>query len=514
MENQAVADVLVSVLAGLYDQILVLDREAIGGQVVHEGNCSELKNYDMWCKEVFVHCYEGDDVTLFLQKISSETIVKALRTEDEYIVEFSVREDEIEYRKSLKAFESKEGNICVCINDITRQYAKEQSRDRIAGESIELAQQAILGTDRLWQNMNEDIYVPVTKVADLLKLSMEADTEGMRSYVQEAITLLETYANAMEEYFAVSAMEKGEELAKEDVIFTADFVMDVKEMAALQTGKKAELILGKSGKKTAGFIGDRLRLLQVLGNALTGMISGSADKAAQATLDFEMMEEATDLLFELSARGEEESFVQNKYIMFVNRLIGYLNGRVRFGADGETVTLSVRIPVQSAQREQLRKAKVQAMAMENVGDGEFAGYRALVADDDEISREIVVSKLKQYGLDVDTVSDGERAMEKLLSSPGRYYQILFSKMSLPKKSGLDMTMELRELTRRDLNDITIVAVTSNPLRDKRLTALEHGMDHHMVLPFNDIELKEMLLRELKDIGPEEAHEKFGFRIIK
>ena len=40
------------------------------------------------------------------------------------------------------------------------------------------------------------------------------------------------------------------------------------------------------------------------------------------------------------------------------------------------------------------------------------------------------------------------------------------------------------------------------------------MDHHLILPFNDIELKEILLRELTDLGPEDLPEKFGFRVVK
>ena len=431
-------------------------------------------------------------------------------------------EDEAVSRKCMKAFECPEENlICVCIVDITQRYVKEQSRDRIARDSIEIAQHACITRDFVWQSMKDGIQLPVSQALEVLEAALKKEDADAKTYVNKAVKLLEKYTNTIDGVFTVSAMEKGEEFAGEDVIFTPDFVNDLRQMAALLAdGITPEISMENNGKRVPGFVSDRLRLKQMLGNALAMMVLESANRTADATLDFVVKKETEneegvfDLLFSVRAKGPEEAMLQAPGMVFVKSLVDCMNGDMQFASENGGTELSFRIPLQYADKETLRDAKKVACVTDGIGMRDFSAFRALVVDDDAIDKEIIVSKLKQYGLYVETATDGEEAMKMLLESPRRYYQIVFMKMSLPKKSGLDLTMELRELTRRDLNDITVVAVTANPARDKRLTALEHGMDHHLILPFNDIELREMLLRELEDIGPEEMPEKFGFRVLK
>ncbi len=522
MDDKMTTDMLLSVMTRLYEQIFLLDNNAVGGMMIHEGNWVNVESFNVWCKDNFEECYEGDDITLFLQKIASESIVEALGCEDEYIVEFSVVEADAERRKCMKAFAcGAENLICICIDDITQQYFKDRSRERVAGESLKVAQQAVLVMDHFFEDMNDDIQLPVTQAVEMLEASLQKDHEDAQAYVEKAITVLKKYANTIDGMFSFSALERGEDFEKDDVIFTSDFVSDLEQMAALQTdGAVSGIAIGSTAKRLNGFVSDQLRLKQMLGNALATMILQSVDQSATALLDFDIRketdteEEAIRLAFSICAAGIKEDILKNPCMKFVHRLVEHMDGNIYIKTEEENASLSIAIPVQRADMQQQRKAKIQSRMTDSIGAKDFAAYRALVIDDDAIGREIVVSKLEQFGLGVETAADGEEAMEKLLASPGRYYQVIFTKMSLPKKSGLDLTMELREMTRRDLNDITIVAVTTDPQRDRRLTALEHGMDYHMILPFNDIELKEILLRELEDLGPEDAHEKFGFRILK
>lgn len=503
----------VSTMAHVYESIFLLEKRAIVGQVFQEGKWEKVECFDAWCEVCYKKEYGGDDVAYFMKKISSQTITEALRTEDEYTVEFSLVLDEAEHRKCLKAFLCEDDCICICVKDITVEYRKEQSRERIAGDCIEMAQQAILAMERLWENINENLQLPAAQAVAILETGLQKEQEEAKKYTEEAIKMLQKYEDTLEGVFWLSQLEKGIEIQRDDIVFVSDLAADIVKTAQMQTGRSVdEVEIKEKLKKVNGVISNRLCLKHITANAFSIMILNSKEHSVHAVLDYEDEKEALTLT--VCAQETDAMFIKNTSMQFVQRLVGYMQGELLFGTEGDTTKLSILIPVKNADKETLRNAKTMARMRNSIDDKDFAAFRALVVDDDSICREIIVSKLKQFGLTVETAEDGAEAMEKLSASPGRYYQIIFTKMMLPKKSGLDMTMELRELKRRDLNDITIVAVTMNPEADRRLIALEHGMDYHLVLPFNDLELNEILLRELENIGPEEANEKFGFRIIK
>ena len=122
--------------------------------------------------------------------------------------------------------------------------------------------------------------------------------------------------------------------------------------------------------------------------------------------------------------------------------------------------------------------------------------------------------LERIGVQTETAEDGQQAIEQLLASDIGYYQVVFMDIQMPNKDGLEATMEIRKMERQDLADITIIAVTAHAFRNDRLCILEAGMDYHMALPLNQMELTEILARELLETDLQRESEVRGFRIIK
>ena len=105
------------------------------------------------------------------------------------------------------------------------------------------------------------------------------------------------------------------------------------------------------------------------------------------------------------------------------------------------------------------------------------------------------------------------AGEILPTLSGRY-DLIFMDIQMPVKDGLEATMEIRKMERQDLSDITIIAVTAHAFRKDRLRTLEAGVDYHLTLPLNQMELTEILARELLENDLQKESEVRGFRIVK
>ncbi|WP_245764766.1 hybrid sensor histidine kinase/response regulator [Nonomuraea jiangxiensis] len=110
------------------------------------------------------------------------------------------------------------------------------------------------------------------------------------------------------------------------------------------------------------------------------------------------------------------------------------------------------------------------------GVGPHAAARILVAEDDEVSRQVALLVLRQAGHEVEVVNDGEQAVRAVLSGG---YDLVFMDCQLPLLDGLAATAEIR---RREEVHTPIVAMTAAAMPDDRIRCLEAGMDDHLAKP--------------------------------
>lgn len=522
MMGERELNVLISVLAHTYERIFVMEPDGKNGWMLCGDVRTEVADFDEWCSRYYKQCYAGDDFSRFLQKIQSDEIKKVLTYEDDYVVEFSEREEDVVRRKRLRAFVCGKGAfLCAGVEDISKEYEKEQVRSRLEKECLLSAQQANIAKEQFWQQMDAEIRVPVYEAIQMLGKAVCADGEVDSEQVTKARRALNRYYDMVSQMFTVSAMEKGEEFEQEDALIPDELLGQLEHMLAEEENDFERVVrLENICPKVSVFLSDAVRLKQLLVNLLDSAASYDSGHAATGELDFDIQEETEeepevfDLLFRVKVCGAVEKLRQDSRMTYAFRLADYMNGVLRLETEEENTEILLRIPVQKADKEVEKDYLIVSHMRDSINDRDFSGFRALVADDDEISREITVNMLKRMGLEVDTADDGQEAIDMLLAAPFRYYQILFMKMFFPEKTGLEATMEIREMERQDLNDITIVAFTANPLRDKRISALEHGMDYHLILPYDEIQLKDILIRELQNMGPRDEYEKFGFRVLK
>ncbi|MCK2219074.1 response regulator [Actinomadura sp. ATCC 31491] len=162
-------------------------------------------------------------------------------------------------------------------------------------------------------------------------------------------------------------------------------------------------------------------------------------------------------------------------------------GRARFAwpaAAGERAVQSITRPLS---RRRLLAAVENALgvaeghpgeAREPVQDaaGEHGGARILVAEDDEVSRQVAMLVLRQAGHEVDTVDDGAQAVRAVLSGG---YDLVFMDCQLPVLDGLAATAEIR---RREEARTPIIAMTAAAMPEDRIRCLEAGMDDHLAKP--------------------------------
>ncbi len=122
------------------------------------------------------------------------------------------------------------------------------------------------------------------------------------------------------------------------------------------------------------------------------------------------------------------------------------------------------------------------------------GKRILVAEDNMINQKVAVSMLDQLGLEADTVSNGEEAVEAARSYN---YDAILMDCRMPIKDGYEAAKDIRSLSPHYAK-IPIIAVTANALKSERIKSDEALMDYHLPKPITIDSLKHVLDSYLSD----------------
>jgi len=122
----------------------------------------------------------------------------------------------------------------------------------------------------------------------------------------------------------------------------------------------------------------------------------------------------------------------------------------------------------------------------------------LVVDDVEINLVVAEGLLALYGLQIDTVSDGPSAIERVKN--GRVYGIIFMDHMMPGMDGIEATKEIRALGYGG----AIVALTANAVPGNEEMFLKQGFDSYISKPIDIQKLDLVVERFIRNKHPDDV----------
>lgn len=109
------------------------------------------------------------------------------------------------------------------------------------------------------------------------------------------------------------------------------------------------------------------------------------------------------------------------------------------------------------------------------------GRTILVAEDNPLNREILVTILEQTGACILTAKNGKEAYTLVRDHPGKLDLVLMD-IQMPEMNGYQAAQAIRALDRRDRSGLPIVAVTANAFAEDVARAFQAGMNGHLSKP--------------------------------
>ena len=115
---------------------------------------------------------------------------------------------------------------------------------------------------------------------------------------------------------------------------------------------------------------------------------------------------------------------------------------------------------------------------------DFRGKRVLLVEDIELNREIAEVILTEAGFEVETAPDGTDAVAMVKKAEEYYYDVILMDIQMPIMDGYEATRTIRNLPRKDVKDLPIIAMTANALEEDKEAALKNGMNAHIAKPLD------------------------------
>lgn len=168
-------------------------------------------------------------------------------------------------------------------------------------------------------------------------------------------------------------------------------------------------------------------------------------------------------------------------------LVDMMGGTIEIESQlGVGSTFRITIPMELCAEEDNQAEEKQAEKPD------ISGIRILLAEDNEVNREIAVFLLEQAGAQVTCAVNGYEAVKTYTYSPAGTFDMILMDIRMPLLDGYEATHHIRQSGLADAHSIPIIAMTANAFVEDVRKCLAHGMNDHIAKPLDvDITLSKI-----------------------
>ena len=417
-----------------------------------------------------------------------------------------------------------EGALLV-FSDVT--HVKLIQRQKIEAESASRAQSDFLS------KMSHEIRTPMNAIMgitdiELLKGGHHPDTEKALMQIHSSSAVLLSIIN---DILDLSKVEAGEMEIITKPYDIASLIYDTVQVNLMHVDdKNISFNLEIEDGMPANFIGDELRIRQVLNNLLSNAFKYTKEGSVTARFRAEKSDESFNLYLGVEDTGQGmsreqlDSLFSGDYVRYdaannkliegtglglniTNRLIQIMDGEIIAESEpGRGSSFSVRLPqgihdeltLDTMTIKNLRNFQVsqRSFLKRHNFDYEHMSYgRVLFVDDVESNLFVAKGLLMPYGLNIETASSGYAALE--LINEGNVYDIIFMDHMMPGMDGMETAAAIFKTG----YDEPIVALTANTIRGQEEEFLSNGFAAFLPKPIDVSDLNSVLVRFIRDKYP-------------
>ena len=413
---------------------------------------------------------------------------------------------------------------------IEKETNQKLNKLRVAAEdALKVAESASKAKSTFLSNMSHDIRTPMNAIIGFATLALDDIRDGKKveDYLSKILSSSKHLLGLINDILDMSRIESGKVVLEEQ---ETDLVTTLQELQSIMEGqakeRKLKLHVDYSNLRDRHVYCDKTRLNQVMFNLLANAVKFTSEGGSiwltmsQLEPTYEVEDRA---IYEIRVKdtgiGMDKAFIKHIFEPFERERTSTVS-KIQGTGLGMAITKNIvdmmggTIEVESQKgvgtefiiRLELRlQAEAGAANEEGAkqhshaeGVAEFAGKRLLLAEDNELNREIACMLLSKYGFVIDTAENGQEAVDLVAASAPDYYDLVLMDIQMPVMDGHEATRRIRNLEDKELAKVPVVAMTANAFDEDRKAAKECGMNGFISKPINMQEVVQALRMCLQD----------------
>ena len=403
-------------------------------------------------------------------------------------------------------------------HDVTERKQIEQGLLR----AKEVAEATTRTKSQFLANMSHELRTPMTGVLGMLDLALSGALEEVqRNYLETARSSGRALVRILNDILDLTKMEMGKLALEEKPFLVLKCVENTYNLLLpVAKSKGLDFRFEVADEVPEMLVGDQTRLNQVLTNLVANAVKftgkgkvgmrvalGGGAPGGKREVIFTVTDtgigiprDKEELLFRIFSQVDESHSRQyggtGLGLAICKEIVERMGGSIGFTSEaGVGSTFSCRIPLARAKGvRDLPGAPVPtARHRSDPGAQGKRKPRLLVAEDDQIIRQVLGSMFQLSGYEIVFADNGQKAVELW----GREkYDLILMDIQMPRMNGFEATGAIREQERARGERIPIVAMTAHALKEDEQRCLDAGMDAYISKPIDFTECLQLIGKTL------------------
>ncbi|MCL2602849.1 MAG: ATP-binding protein [Defluviitaleaceae bacterium] len=390
-------------------------------------------------------------------------------------------------------------------------------------------------------NMSHEMRTPLNAIIGLSELALEDSDTDIEANLEKIYSAGETLLNLVNEILDISKIEAGRFELVEGIYEMPNLINDTVTNNILRIGDKPIVfVINVPDDLPARLYGDELRVKQVLSNLLSNAFKYTKQGTVELGMDYIRDGDTVFLMAWVkdSGIGIKKEDIANLFadytqmdtavnhniegtglgLPIVQKLVELMNGSISVESEygkGSTFTLKIKqgfvsdTPIGAETAENLRNLRFTNR--KRSGNAKTARIqlpyaRVLVVDDNATNLDVAKGMMKPYGMQIDTASGGQQAIDALLTE-GVVYNAVFMDHMMPGMDGIETTERIRAIGTEYATNIPIIVLTANTIAGNDKMFLSKGFQDFLSKPIDLARLDAVIHKWVRDKNIE--HEKIA-----
>ena len=419
-------------------------------------------------------------------------------------------------------------SFALCFILLRLSAAKERSDEESMAKSSFLAR------------MSHEIRTPLNAVIGLSEIVLNRGKipDDSRNDIQQIHQSGSSLLGIINDLLDISKIEAGGFELVQDEYETATFINDTVNLNRVRIGSKPiAFVLEINGDFPHKLLGDEMRVRQILNNILSNAIKYTREGEIKLKVESESRVKGGESIQKvlvryivsdtgIGIRPEDMGKLFSEYtqldtqsnrmvegtglgLAISRKLAEMMNGSIiaesEYGKgsvftvslvqglpiQGNDYSLSYGIGQETANR--LKRFEYISLRKGKDIDRSWMPYaRVLVVDDLPVNLQVARGLLEPYGLEVDTVESGQKAIDLIQSD--KVYDLVFMDHMMPGMDGIEAV----RIIRAGGNQVPVIALTANALAGNMEMFISKGFDGYLPKPIDIVKMDEILNQWVRD----------------